>query len=52
MENLYQKFDPSTEVKHLHVSAEESQVPKLNHFSWARHPAYFASEIKNWIASV
>lgn len=52
MENLYQKFDSSIEVKHLHVSAQESQVLNLGHFNWARQPAYFVSEIKNWIVSV
>lgn len=49
MENLYQKFHPSLEPIHLHISAQESQVPGLNHFNWARDPWYFVRRIQEWL---
>ena len=52
MAYLYQKFHPDAEVTHLHVSAAESGLPKLNHFNWARRPGYFVRRIVEWVVTI
>lgn len=48
VENLYRKFHSDSPVRHLHISSEEADTPKLNHYNWAKHPDYFVKQVKEW----
>ena len=49
VENLYNKFNPKSDISHVHLSSEETGISPLNHFTWAKNPDYFVGQIKNWI---
>lgn len=48
VENLYKKFGSQSTVSHRHLNSSETNVLPLTHFSWAKHPDYFANMIKEW----
>ncbi len=48
VENLYKKFNASSTISHVHLNAGETGIAPLNHFSWAKEPAYFTNVVKNW----
>jgi len=47
--NLDAKFHEAAPIKYLFVTKADSNIKKLNHFSWAKSPAFFYNKIKNWI---
>lgn len=49
VENLYKKFDPKSNVQHLHITEKQSKLKPLNHFSWAKKPEYFTELVDKWI---
>lgn len=49
VENLYNKFNPKSEISHFHLNSEETGISPLNHFTWAKNPDYFVGLIKNWV---
>ena len=51
VENLYNKFNSESDIKHIHIADNDENVLSLNHFSWTKKPDYFSDIIKKWILS-
>lgn len=49
VENLYKKFNSESNIKHIHLAANDKNILPLNHFSWTKEPDYFSEIIKKWI---
>ncbi len=49
---LYGKFNPNSSITHQIVPSKQNNLPVINHFNWAKHPAYTVNFIKNWIAEI
>ncbi len=49
VKNLYQKLHPDSPVTHHHISAEEVELDKLNHFNWVKKPGYVAKLMADWL---
>ena len=47
---LYQKLNPESPVKHVHLTEENTKLRPLNHFAWAKKPVVTAKLAKDWIA--
>ena len=52
VENLYKKFNPESNIKHIHLRLNETDISPLNHFSWAKKPNYFSNLLKLWIQAI
>lgn len=50
MQNLYEKFNVESPVRHLHLSVEDTGIPDLNHFNWARQPGKIVDLVVAWVA--
>ncbi len=48
VENLYNKFSTTATISHVHLNSSKTGIKPLNHFSWAKEPAYFTNLVKNW----
>jgi len=48
--NLYRKFNPESTIVHQIVLSKQANLPTINHFNWAKHPAYTIDFIKNWLS--
>ena len=49
VENLNEKFNPKSNIEHIHLTEKETKIKPLNHFSWAKKPKYFTELIEKWI---
>lgn len=46
VENLYKKFNSSSNIQHIHISKKEA---KLSHFNWVKKGEPILSKIKEWL---
>jgi predicted alpha/beta hydrolase len=49
VENLYNKFNSESNIKHIHLAVNNKNMQPLNHFNWTKEPDYFSEIIKKWI---
>lgn len=49
IKNLYEKFQSSPSIQHIHISPKGPNQEKINHFNWARKPAIIIEKIEEWI---
>ncbi|MBS7563975.1 alpha/beta fold hydrolase [Mucilaginibacter sp. Bleaf8] len=47
--NFLNKLHPDVSLKYLHLKENETDIVPLNHFSWAKKPAYLVNIIKSWL---
>ena len=52
VENLYKKLHISSPVEHRHIGTQETEIQKLDHFTWAKHPEHFVPIIHQWISNL
>lgn len=52
VENLYKKLHKNSPVEHHHIGSQETGIPKLDHFTWAKHPEHFVPILDQWISSL
>ena len=46
--NLLAKFNPQSEIKHVHLTSEETGVKQINHFNWAKRSDFIVAQIADW----
>ncbi|MEM8860945.1 MAG: hypothetical protein AAGD96_21695, partial [Chloroflexota bacterium] len=46
--NLLKKFNPQSDIQHIHLTSAESGVKQINHFNWVKQSDYIATKIANW----
>ena len=49
VENLYKKFNSSSNIQHIHILKKEA---KLSHFNWVKKREPVLSKIKDWLLTV
>ncbi len=49
VENLYLKFNPTSDIEHLHLKNNHPLNDHFDHYTWTKKPANVASIIANWL---
>ncbi|MEM6377220.1 MAG: hypothetical protein AAF705_03345 [Bacteroidota bacterium] len=51
IDNLLRKFHKNSNITKLHLTSEQTQIEKLNHFNWAKKSDFVVSKIVAWKAT-